>query len=64
MAEAFRWRTRNVDNVSRRRVPEGLPLVLESRQRAGGPVPKLLDGEQEARVIAMRLYPPSADYGT
>ena len=40
------------------------PLALEGRQRAAAPVPKLLDGEPEARVIAMRLSLPLPCYSS
>ena len=43
---------------------EGLPLALEDRQSKAEPVPRLLDGKQEARLIAMRLNPPPAGYGS
>ena len=63
VAEAFRCRARTVENVRRRCVLEGFPLALAGRQRASPPVPKLLDGEQEAHVIALRLGPPPTGYG-
>ena len=62
-AEAFRCRTRTVENVRKRCVLEGFTLALEGRRRHALPVPKLLDGEQEARVIATRLGPPPKGYG-
>ena len=49
--ESFRFRTATVENARRR-------YVL-----ATAPVPKLLDGEPEARVIAMRLGLPPPCYG-
>ena len=41
---------------------EGLERALETKKRENPPVPKLLDGEQEARIIAMRLGQPPAGY--
>ena len=46
VAEAFRCRTRTVENVHKRCVLEGFPLELEGRRRQAPPVPKLLDGER------------------
>ena len=63
VAEAFRCRVQTVDNVRRRCVPEGFELALCGRQRSTPPVPKLRDGEQEARVIALRPSPAPAGYG-
>ena len=63
VAEAFRCRTRTVEKIRRRCVLEGFPLALEGRQGAAAPVPNLLDGEQEACLIAMRLGPPPEGYG-
>ena len=37
---------------------EGFERALERKRGASPPVPKLLDGEQEAQVIALRLGPP------
>ena len=39
-------------------VLEGFERALERKRRESPPVPKLLDGEQEARIIALRLSPP------
>ena len=40
----------------------GLEWALETKKRENPPVPKLLDGEQEARIIATRLGQPPAGY--
>ena len=58
VADAFSCRGKAVENVRRRCVPEGFALALDGKRRESPPVPKLLDGEQEARVIALRLGPP------
>lgn len=58
IAEAHRCRTRTVENVRRRCVLEGFELALNGKQRSSPPVPKLLNGEQEAQLIALRLGPP------
>ena len=41
---------------------EGFERALERRRRAFPPVPKLLDGEQEAHIIALRTGPPPKGY--
>ena len=62
-AGAFRCRVQTVENVRRRCVLEGFDLALCGKQRSAPPVPKLLDGEQETQVIALRLGSPPAGYG-
>ena len=64
VAGAFRCRVKTVENVRRRCVREGFELALCGRQRSAPPVPKLLDGEQEARSIALRLGAPPEGYGS
>ncbi|MDE0625538.1 MAG: helix-turn-helix domain-containing protein [Bryobacterales bacterium] len=63
VADAYRCRTRTVENVRRRCVLEGFELALNGKQRSSPPVPKLLNGEQEAQLIALRLGPPPPGYG-
>ena len=58
IADAFGCRTKTVENIRERFVTEGFEVTLEGRPRPKPPRPKLLDGEQEAKVIAMRLGPP------
>ena len=62
IADAFSCRTKTVENVRQRCVLEGFEQALERKRRASPPVPRLLDGEQEARVIALRLGPPPKGY--
>lgn len=62
IAQAYHCRTKTVENVRQRFVMEGLECALETKKRENPPVPKLLDGEQEARIIAMRLGQPPAGY--
>ena len=62
VADAFSCRTKTVENVRRRCVLEGFALALDGKRRESPPVPKLLDGEQEAQVIALRLGPPPEGY--
>lgn len=58
IAEAFDCRTQTAENIRERFVTQGFELVLEGRPRAKPPRQKLLDGEQEAKLIAMRLGSP------
>lgn len=61
IAEALDCRTKTVENIRERFVTEGFDLTLNGKPRAE-PRPKLLDGEQEAKIIAMRLGPPPAGF--
>ena len=58
----FSCRTKTVENLRRRRVPGGFAPALDGKRRESPPVPKLLGGEREARVIALRLGPPPEGY--
>ena len=62
IADAFSCRTKTVENIRQRCVLEGFERALERKRRASPPVPKLLDGEQEAQVIALRLGPSSKGF--
>jgi hypothetical protein len=62
IAEAFSCRTRTVEKIRQRLVERGFHAALHRAERARPPVEKLLDGEQEARVIATRLGPPPKGY--
>jgi len=62
IAEALACRTRTIENVRRRLVTEGLDAVLNRKKRETPPTPKLLDGKQEAEIIAMRLGKPPAGF--
>src|ERR1022692_4524926 len=56
IAEAFDCRTKTVENIRERFVTEGFEITLTGQPKAS--CPKLLDGEQEAKVIALRLGSP------
>jgi hypothetical protein len=58
IAEAFGCRSKTVENIRQRFVTEGFDRTLNGQPRLKPPCPKLLDGEQEAKVIALRLGPP------
>lgn len=58
IAEAFGCRTQSVENIRERLVTQGFELTLNGQPRLKPPRQKLLDGEQEAKVIALRLGSP------
>lgn len=58
IAEAFLCRTQTVESLRQRLVTEGFDVALCGRKRVKPPREKLLDGEQEAKLIAMRLGEP------
>jgi len=58
IAEAFLCRTQTVESLRQRLVTEGFDVALCGRKRVKPPREKLLDGEQEAKVIALRLGTP------
>ena len=62
IAEAYHCRTQTVEKIRQRFVQQGFEETLQRKQRATPPVAKLLDGEQEAQIIATRLSPPPSGY--
>lgn len=62
IAEAFGVRVKTVENVRQRLVERGFAETLQGAKPAPRPAAKALDGEQEARVIALRLGSPPAGY--
>lgn len=62
IAEAFCCRIKTVENIRQRFVLQGFQQTLDGKKREHSPTPKLLDGEQEARIIATRLGPPPPGY--
>jgi Homeodomain-like domain len=62
IAEAFDCRTKTVENVRQRLVEYGFREALDRSRRKTPPVEKLLDGDQEARIIATRLGSPPPGY--
>ena len=57
IAEAFDCRVKTVENVRERLATEGFEITRNGKpkRRVRG---KVLDGEQEAKIIALRLGPP------
>ena len=62
IAEAFGCRRQTVEVIRQRLVESGFEETLERKQRAEPPTEKLLDGKQEAKLIATRLGPPPKGY--
>jgi hypothetical protein len=62
IAEAFGCRVQTVEKIRQRLVERGFSETLNSVKREKPPTEKLLNGKQEAQVIAMRLGPPPAGY--
>ena len=58
IAEAVSCRTKTVENIRQRLVMEGFEIALNGKERETPPRQKVLDGEQEAKVIALRLGEP------
>lgn len=62
IAEAYRCRTKTVENVRQRLVERGFEETLEGKKPEKAPREKALDGKQEAKVIATRLGKPPKGY--
>jgi hypothetical protein len=63
IAEAFNCRVQTIENVRKRLVTESLERALDGKKRLQPPTPCKLDGEAEAKLIALRLGKPPAGYG-
>lgn len=64
IADAFDCRRQTVENVRECLVTEGFTTALNGKKRETPPRKKLLDGEQEAKLIALRLGAPPDGYGS
>ena len=62
IAEAFDCRTKTVENLRQRFVQSGFDETLHGKKRENASQSKLLDGTQEAKIIATRLGPPPKGY--
>ena len=60
IAEAYGCRRQTVENLRQRLVTEGFESAVNGQARR--PRPKALDGEQEAKIIALRLGPPPGGF--
>ena len=63
IAEACDARRQTVENLRKRFVTEGFPIALHGQPRKKPPTQPKLDGEQEAKLIAMRTGEPPSGYG-
>lgn len=64
IAEAFDCTIKTVENIRERLVVEGFEIALNGKKPVKSPRAKILSGEQEAQLIAMRLGSPPAGYGS
>lgn len=64
IAEAFCCRTKTVENIRKRLIERGFDETLNGANRSSPSVAKLLDGKQEAQVIALRLGEPPQGYAS
>lgn len=58
VAEAFSCRVQTIENLRKRLVTEGFEIAIDGKPRSTAPRQKVLDGKQEAKVIALRLGKP------
>ena len=63
IAEAFNCRRQTVEMLRKRVVTEGFELALQGKKRQTPPTPPKLDGEGEAKLLALRLGKPPSGYG-
>ena len=63
IAEAFNCRRQTVESVRKRLVLEGFAQALNGKKRVEPPTRCKLDGEGEAKLIALRLGKPPTGYG-
>jgi hypothetical protein len=63
ISEAFDCRRQTVENIRESLVTNGFEIALNGKKREAPPRKKLLDGEQEAKLIAMRLSSPPDGFG-
>lgn len=63
IAEAYNSRVQTIENLRKRLVIEGFELALNGKKRLEPPTRCKLDGEGEAKLIAMRLGQSPAGYG-
>jgi hypothetical protein len=62
IADAFDCRAQTVESIRQRLVERGFEETLNGMKRTKPPRPKMLDGKQEAQVIALRLGAPPKGY--
>lgn len=64
IAEAFSCRVSTVEQIRYRFVTEGFEPTLSRKKRDTPPRNKVLNGEQEAKIIATRLGSPPNGFGS
>ena len=64
IASAYRCRIKTVENTRKRFVECGFDECINRKKRQSPPSAKLLDGRQEASIIAMRLGSAPKGYAT
>lgn len=62
ISEAYHCQIKTVENVRQRLVERGFEETLEGKRPEEAPRKKVLDGKQEAQVIATRLGSPPKGY--
>ena len=63
IAEAFSCHARTIEGIRKRFVEQGFDAALNRKKRAMPPREKLLDGEKEARLIALSCSKPPKGRG-
>jgi len=63
IAEAFNCRIQTLENLRKRVVTEGFDLALNGKKRKDPPTAPKLDGQAEAKLIALRLGKPPKGFG-
>ncbi len=63
IADAFNCRVQTIENLRKLLVTECFELALDGQKREQPPTPCKLDGEAEAKLIAMRLGKPPVGFG-
>jgi len=63
IAEAFNCRVQTVESLRKRLITDGFEIALNGKKRAKPPRSLKLDGESEAKLIALRLGKPPAGFG-
>ena len=64
ISEAFDCTIKTVENIRDRLVTEGFEIALNGKKPPNPPRSKILSGEQEAQLIAMRLGSSPSGYGS
>lgn len=63
IADAFSCRVQTIENLRKRVVNDGFELAFHGKMRAKPPTPPKLDGQAEAKLIALRLGEPPKGFG-